>query len=60
MRYEPEHTIEILTKKFQTEIDPNKIISAIMSTEKANVDKVLNYIRGLVNKQKSKEWSYWL
>ena len=55
MRYEPEHTIEILTKKFQTEIDPNKIISAIMSTEKANVDKVLNYIRGLVNKQKKKE-----
>ena len=54
MRYEPVTTIDLLMNKFQS-IDPNKIISAIMSTEKGNTEQVLNYIRTLIKDPKRRE-----
>ena len=55
MKYEPKETIDILTDQFKSEVDPNKIISAIMNTEKQNYEQVLKYLRSLVKNPQTKE-----
>jgi len=55
MRYEPELTIELLLKNFKTNIDPNKIISAIMSTEREKREKVVDYLEDLIKNNKVKD-----
>ena len=55
MKYEPELTIELLLKNFKTNIDPNKIISAIMSTEKEKREKVVDYLEDLIKNTKIKD-----
>ncbi|MCQ2816893.1 MAG: hypothetical protein MJ252_06485 [archaeon] len=55
MKDEPEMTISLLETFKSDEIDLNKIISAIMSTEKTNYEKVINYLKTLVRDPKMKE-----
>ncbi|MCQ2819416.1 MAG: hypothetical protein MJ252_19310 [archaeon] len=55
MKFEPEMTINLLETFKSDEIDLNKIISAIMSTDKSNYSKVINYLKNLVKDPKMKE-----
>ena len=55
MKYEPELTIELLLKNFKNNIDPNKIISAIMSTENEKREKVIDYLEDLIKNTKIKD-----
>jgi hypothetical protein len=55
MKYEPESTIDLLTNNFKNSIDPNKIISAIMNTDIAKREKVISYLKILVDDTKIKD-----
>lgn len=55
MKYEPEMTIDLLMEYFKNNIDSNKIISAIMNTETKKREKVINYLRMLINESKVKD-----
>lgn len=55
MKYEPEMTIDLLMEYFKNNIDSNKIISAIMNTETKKREKVINYLRMLINELKVKD-----
>ena len=48
MKYEPELTIDLLLENFKNNIDPNKIISAIMNTEIEKREKVVFYLDKLI------------
>ncbi len=52
MKNEPELTIELLLRNFKTNLDPNKIISAIMSTELKKREKVVDYLEDLIKNYK--------
>ncbi len=52
MKYEPELTIELLLRNLKSNIDPNKIISAIMSTEIENREKVIEFLEDLIKVNK--------
>lgn len=55
MKYEPEATIDLLINNFKNSIDPNKIISAIMNTDIKKREKVVDYLKILVNDPKMKD-----
>jgi hypothetical protein len=55
MKYEPESTIDLLMNNFKNSIDPNKIISAIMNTDIKKREKVIDYLKILVNDPKMKD-----
>jgi hypothetical protein len=55
MKYEPESTIDLLINKFKNSVDPNKIISAIMNTDIKKREKVIDYLKILVNDPKMKD-----
>jgi hypothetical protein len=55
MKYEPESTIDLLINNFRNAIDPNKIISAIMNTDIAKREKVVGYLKILINETKVKD-----
>jgi len=55
MKNEPELTIELLLKNFKNNIDPNKIISAIMNTEVEKREKVSDYLEDLIKDSKIKD-----
>jgi hypothetical protein len=48
MKYEPEATIDLLLENFKNNIDPNKIISAIMNTDIEKREKVVYYLEKLI------------
>ena len=48
MKYEPEATIDLLLENFKNNIDPNKIITAIMNTEIEKREKVVFYLEKLI------------
>ena len=55
MKYEPKETIEILNDQFKSAVDPNKIISAIMNTERSNYEQVQKFLRSLIQDTKKPE-----
>jgi hypothetical protein len=55
MKYEPESTIDLLINNFRNSIDPNKIISAIMNTDILKREKVVSYLKILIDESKVKD-----